>query len=241
MSTDLLMLRVRAMWADLAGAPVQFPPTGSVRVVVSPLSGLCPPLWVSVVALGGSAIVTVPNQRLARKLRAVLPTLPVRALTDVGSIGEALPVVAVGGPVTLHYVEPAYFRPLRKRVVVESLPPGHPDLVDFMARAEPPDAARSGLAKATSVFVVRRAGALVTAAGYRLWPDRVAHLGVMTAPSAFRRLGLGSAALSAATAHALARGLLPQGVAVPAASRHMFAALGFRELGTRLDVRLAAA
>ncbi|PWS40209.1 GNAT family N-acetyltransferase, partial [Streptomyces sp. ZEA17I] len=43
---------------------------------------------------------------------------------------------------------------------------------------------------------------------------------------------------SEATAHALAAGLLPQWRARPAASRRVAAALGYRELGAQLSVRL---
>jgi RimJ/RimL family protein N-acetyltransferase len=239
MTVDLLLLRVRAVWADLTGASVQFPPRGGVRVVVSPRSGLCPPSWVGVVLLGGSAIVTAPNEQVACRLRAVLPTLPVGALTDRHRIRAALPVVSVDGPARLQYVDSKYFRPARREVSVEALPPEHADLAAFLTAATGQDAARSGLARATSVFVVRVEGTVVAAGGYCRWPGGVAHLSVMTAAK-WRGRGLASAVVSAATADALARRLLPQATAVPDAACRMLSNLGFRELGARLDIRLAA-
>ncbi|NEB68512.1 GNAT family N-acetyltransferase, partial [Streptomyces fulvissimus] len=50
--------------------------------------------------------------------------------------------------------------------------------------------------------------------------------------------GLARQVASEATAHALAAGLLPQWRARPAASRRVAAALGYRELGAQLSVRL---
>ena len=239
MSTDSLLVRVRGLWADRAGVPVRFPPPGGVRVVVSPRSGLCPPQWVGVVLVGHAAIVTAPNPRLAGRLRAVLPTLPVRSLTDTARIGAALPVVGFGGPVTLHYVEQAQFRPVRYRFAVEVLPPAYPGLDAFLARQAEQDVGRSGLARATSVFVVQLEGSVVAAGGYRLLPGRVAALGALTTPR-WRGFGLARTLVSAATSDALARRLLPQAVAVAGDARRILASLGFRELGARIDLRVAA-
>ena len=44
---------------------------------------------------------------------------------------------------------------------------------------------------------------------------------------------------SAAVAHALGGGLMPQRRARPAESRRVAVALGFRELGVQLSIRLA--
>ncbi|WP_326702558.1 GNAT family N-acetyltransferase [Streptomyces cyaneofuscatus] len=79
---------------------------------------------------------------------------------------------------------------------------------------------------------------MLAAAGYAHWPRDTAHLCVLTAPDA-RGGGLARRVASEATAHALAAGLLPQWRARPAASRRVAAALGYRELGAQLSVRLA--
>ncbi|WP_319751999.1 hypothetical protein [Streptomyces sp. AK02-04a] len=65
MSREALVVRARGLWEGLARVPVSFAPTGGVSVVESPESEMCPVGWVGVVALGGSAIVTVPSARAA--------------------------------------------------------------------------------------------------------------------------------------------------------------------------------
>jgi L-amino acid N-acyltransferase YncA len=77
-------------------------------------------------------------------------------------------------------------------------------------------------------------------AGYRNWPCAIAHLSVLTA-SASRGRGLARAAASAAVAHAIEEGKLPQWRARAQASRRVARALGFRELGSQASIRLAAA
>jgi predicted GNAT family acetyltransferase len=63
---------------------------------------------------------------------------------------------------------------------------------------------------------------------------------VLTA-SAARGRGLARAAASAAVAHAIQEGRLPQWRARLPASRRVAHALGFRELGSQVSIRLAAA
>ena len=53
-----------------------------VEVVVSARSLLCPPSWVGVVTLGGSALVTAPDDRSAALLRRTFAGLPAPTLTD---------------------------------------------------------------------------------------------------------------------------------------------------------------
>jgi len=63
---------------------------------------------------------------------------------------------------------------------------------------------------------------------------------VLTAPAA-RGRGLARAAASAAVAHAIGEGRLPQWRARPEASRRVARALGFRELGSQVSIRLTTA
>lgn len=79
---------------------------------------------------------------------------------------------------------------------------------------------------------------VVAAAGYRVRPRRTAHIGVLTAPQA-RGRGLARVTGSAAVAHALAVGLLPQWRARPPASRRVAVMLGFEELGSQLSIEIA--
>ena len=101
------------------------------------------------------------------------------------------------------------------------------------------DADESGLAEITSpAFVARRGARVAAAAGYRAWPRTVAHLGVLTATEA-RGQGYARQVASAASFAALDKGQLPQWRARPTASRRVARALGFRELGAQLNLRMA--
>ncbi|MFJ2897349.1 GNAT family N-acetyltransferase [Streptomyces sp. NPDC087218] len=240
MSKDVLLLRARGLWENLAGVPVSFAPAGGVDVVVSPSSGLCPAGWAGVVALGGSVIVTVPTGDAALIVREALGRLPAGAVVDGARVREALPAAGVLGPAALSYASPEGFRPVGTGgPVVEQLPSCHPELRRLEQSAGDDDAGEAALDEITSpAFVVREHGRVVAAAGYRTWPGRTAHIGVLTAPTA-RGRGLARATGSATVAHALAAGLLPQWRARLPASRRVAGALGFEELGFQLSVEIA--
>ncbi|MGW4701896.1 GNAT family N-acetyltransferase [Streptomyces sp. NPDC004285] len=239
MPTHPLLLEARRLWEELAGAPRSFPPAGGVTVTVSPESALCPPGWVGVVALGGSALVTVPAETAAAPVRTALAGLPAEALVDEAALRAVLPVDGVLGPAALAYASPGGFRPVSGPVAVERVAGGHPALRALEEAAGREDAGEAALDDITSpAFVVREHGRVVAAAGHRAWPRRTAHLSVLTAPEA-RGRGLARAAASAAVADALAAGLLPQWRARHPASRRVAAALGFEELGTQLSLELS--
>ncbi|MEU1622192.1 GNAT family N-acetyltransferase [Streptomyces sp. NPDC005722] len=240
MSMDALVVRARELWEDLAQVPVSFAPTGCVNVVVSPRSGLCPEGWVGVVALGGSAIVTAPSDNAAVIVRDALGKLPLEAVVDIAAVREVLPVARVLGPAALSYASPASFRLAEAgALTVEQLPAVHPDLRILEQVAGHEDADEAALDEITSpTFVVREHNQVVAASGYLTWPRRTAQISVLTAPEA-RGRGLARVTGSAAVAHALAAGLLPQWRARPPASRRVAAALGFEELGSQLSIKIA--
>jgi len=237
MIDDPLRERARRLWADLAGTPVCFK-EAAVEVVVSPQSTLCPPGWVGIVAVGGAVIATAPDGDAAETVRRAFDDLPTDALIDPAALRDALPVGEVLGPATLAYCDAAGFRPA-DAAMVESIPAGHADLEALLALVPAEEADEAGLDEITSpVFVVRSATQVVAAAGYRTWPGNAAHIGVLTAP-AQRGRGLARVVATAAVADALRSELLPQWRARPEASRRVARALGFRELGYQLSVRLA--
>ncbi|MFF1839156.1 GNAT family N-acetyltransferase [Streptomyces sp. NPDC058231] len=240
MSIDPLLVRARGLWEDMASVPVSFAPIGGVSVVVSPESGMCPAGWVGVVALGGSAIVTAPSEDAAVIVRDAFATLPVETVADADAVRGVLPVARVLGPAALAYVFPDGLRPVSSgALTVEQLPGRHPDLRRLEKLAGDDDAGEAGLDEITSpAFVVREAGEVVAAAGYRAWPRRTAHISVLTAPG-WRGRGLARVTGSATTTHALAAGLLPQWRARVPESRRVAMALGFRELGAQLSIELA--
>ena len=79
---------------------------------------------------------------------------------------------------------------------------------------------------------------IISAAGYRDWPCDVAHMSMLTLTSA-RGRGLARTVASAALTHAIQQGKLPQWRARPQASRRVARALGFRELGFQVSIRVA--
>jgi GNAT superfamily N-acetyltransferase len=149
-----------------------------------------------------------------------------------------LPVLDVLGPATLAHLDRADFRPVPTSVAVEEVPVGDSGLAALLTRSGDEDAAESGLDDISSpACVVRDGDSVVAAAGYRAWPQSVAHLSVLVAPDR-RGHGLARAVASAAVARALDGGLLPQWRARPHPSRRVALALGFRELGAQLSVRV---
>ncbi|MER6576381.1 GNAT family N-acetyltransferase [Nonomuraea sp. NPDC001023] len=239
------------LWAGLAGVPGVFPGRGEVAVVVAAGSGLCPPGWTGIVVLDGGALVTVPDAGLVEPLRRALrgglgrdgvdlPQLSER-LSDGLSEGlfERLEVREVLGPATLAYVDAEEFVPCHAGAEVERLAVGDRDVGGLLAAVSEQDADESGLAEVGSaVWVVRaEGGEVVAAAGYRTWSDMAAHVSVLTAEG-FRGRGLARAVASAAVADALGAGLLPQWRARPEASRRVARALGFRELGLQVSLRV---
>lgn len=234
---DPLLKRVQRLWAGLAGTPVVFR-DAAVEVVVSPQSLLCPPGWVGVVALGDAAIATAPDDEVAGIVRHALTGLPTAAMTDPAALRDALPVQEALGPATLAYCDAAGFRPADTRAV-QTIPTDHSDLRTLLERVPAEDADEAGLAEVTSpVFVLRTDTGVMAAAGHRTWPGDTAHISVLTVP-AERGRGLARVVATAAVTDALHAGLLPQWRARPEASRRVARALGFRELGSQLSVRLA--
>ncbi|MFD6970530.1 GNAT family N-acetyltransferase [Streptomyces sp. NPDC059949] len=237
MPLDPLIARAQALWQDLAGAPVEFG-RSDVSVIVSPRSNLCPPSWCGVVVLGGAGIITVPTAEVAVQVRMVAAAVPPAALVQTDVLRARLPVVEVLGPTTLAYLSGPDFRPVSADRTVTRVPAEHPGLAALLTRAGQEDAGESGLDEISSpAFVVLDGVEVVAAAGYQDWPGRTAHLSVLTLPE-HRSRGLAKAVASAAVAHALDAGLMPQWRARPEASRRVARALGFLEVGAQLSMRL---
>jgi hypothetical protein len=251
--------RARGLWELLAGSGEPFPSDGRALVTVAPDSLLCPPGWVGVVELDGSALVSVPDEATAERARP-LTRLDPGQRTDLAAVGAVLPVLDALGPARLAYLDAASLTTVELRTTprpdpvglapaptsegpagldeVETRDVGDPDVRDLLTRVDPLDSDESGVAELTSpAFVVRRDGVVLAASGYRAWPGDVAHMSVLTAPEA-RGRHLGRLVARAATMHALDAGLLPQWRARVEPSRRIAAALGYQELGSQLSVRL---
>ena len=234
---DPLLTRARAAWVEMAGVPMAFHDEGGVEVAVSTSSLLCPPAWVGIVAMGDAAIITAPTGSQAATVRRMLHDMPLETLTDSDRLRAVLPIDEVLGPASLAYLDEGDFQPARPDDV-EVVLAGHDDLATLLASVTKDEADECGLADITSpAFVVRHGEHVVAAAGYRRWPGLLAHIGVLTKPDQ-RGRGLARAAASAAAADGIANRLLPQWRARPEPSRRVARALGFRQLGAQLSIRL---
>jgi RimJ/RimL family protein N-acetyltransferase len=234
-----LAARARELWEHLARAAPGF--ATALSVAVSPRSYLCPPGWVGIVVIGDAALATAPDPETARLVEQVLAGLPAASLTGTAVLADRLPVAESLGPASLAYLDPADFRPWPGDAAITPLDLDHHGLRQFLLAADAEELEESGIEEITTpAFAVREHGQVVAAAGYRDWPRDTAHLSVLTAATA-RGRGLARTVASAAVAHAVREGKLPQWRARPAPSRRVARALGFRELGSQVSIRLTAA
>lgn len=188
--------------------------------------------------MGEAVVVTVPSKRWWKVTRQRCDRLSVADWGDPNRLGRVMPIVEVLGPATLAYFDGDAREPVEAGSI-EMVSRGHPDLGVLLASVPVGDAEESGIAEITSpAAVVRRGGQVVAAAGYRRWPGQVAHMSVLTEPEQ-RGRGLARVVAGAAVAHGVANRLLPQWRARQDASRRVAQALGFRELGVQLSVRVA--
>lgn len=197
-----------------------------------------PPGWTGIVVIEDTAIATAPDPRTARDVRQALANVPVSSLTDAAVLSGRLPVAEIIGPATLAYLDAGDFRPQHDPDVIRSTDPRDPGLGRFLSAADTTELEESGMRQITSpAFTIREHGQIVAAAGYRDWPGRTAHFSVLTATRA-RGRGLARQAASAAAAHAIHEGKLPQWRARPETSRRVARALGYREVGSQASIRL---
>lgn len=230
--------RARILWETMAGAPVEF--AAVVKVATSAGSHLCPPGWTGIVVIDGAAIAVAPDPGAAREVQRALHGLPAASLTDAGLLSARLRILQVLGPAALAYLDPADFRPQDGSARTDALDPSDPELEEFLAAEHPAEVDESGVREISSAaFAVRERGRLAAVAGYSDWPCRTAHLCVLTGASA-RGRGLARIAASAAAGHALSEGMLPQWRARVEPSKRVARALGFRELGSQLSIRVSA-
>lgn len=237
-SAEAIVHRARLMWMELAGVPVEFPPPGSVNVVVSETSRLMSPGWTSIVVLEGAGIATVPTATDVELVGRALRELPFEALTDLNQMRSVLPAFGFTRPLSLSYLDAEDFHPAHGGVPIEELPATHNGVKTLLSGVTSTDLTLSGMHQLDStVFVTREDDTVTAAAGYSVWPLGVAHLLVLTSPD-HRRRGLGRAVASAATEQALSTGLSPQWRAQPEASRRIAASLGFRQYGHQISFLL---
>ena len=233
---DGLAARARDLWESLAGPGARF--ATAISAAVSPESHLCPPGWAGLVVIENAVLATAPDHDTARSTEEALGGVPVASLTDSIVLSRRLPGAELRGPATLAYLDPAEFRAWPSDALITPTAPDDLDFRQFVRAADAADVEESGIGElTTSAFAIREHGRVVATAGYHEWPLSTAHLSVLTA-SAARGRGLARAAASAAVAHAIQQGRLPQWRARIQESRRVARALGFRELGSQVSIRL---
>ncbi|MDD9153946.1 GNAT family N-acetyltransferase [Plantibacter flavus] len=230
-----VLATVRRLWQGLASPTARFS-AGRVAVVVNAGSMACPPGWIGVVEIDGSALAIVPDEDTARRL-AIEDESP-RSVGTVEFLRSRVQVAEVLGPATLDYLLPGRFRPADEIDVVASKA-SDPAIESLLSKVGDDEASESGIFGITSpLFSVREHGRVLAVAGYRSWPLGVAHVTALTAPEA-RGTGLATRLASTAVEHALAAGLLPQWRAADTnpGSRAVARKLGFSAIGRQLSAR----
>ncbi|GGS29449.1 hypothetical protein Snoj_25830 [Streptomyces nojiriensis] len=183
MADDLLLVRARELWVELAGTPVAFRSSGGAKVVVAPGSRLSPSSWIGIVRIGDAAIVTVPSVRVAGILDDAARKMTHKEIVEIARLRAVLPVLDVLGPASPFYLGRDGFLPVHEGAGVEQLPIGDGGLSALLARTGEEDARESDLEDISSpAFCLRRGDEVVAAAGYQSWPRSVAHLSVLVAP-----------------------------------------------------------
>ena len=225
--------RVSRAWAQLIGVSELQP----VQVVVSPDSALCPKGWIGVLGLAGSVTATVPRETLKAEVEGALSRLTAEQATSPQALLPFLPTTAeILGPASLFY--PEVFAPASTLIGVEEVTVD--ELAPLLHDTTGEDLEESGIAEISgTAFVVRAVdGTPLAACGYRLWPNGMAHLSVLTSHQ-HRKEGLGQRVATAAILRALANGLLPQWRARPIESQVLAVKLGLVRFGTQLSLRLS--
>ncbi len=235
---DSLITRAAALWCGLAGVPATFE-SGRITVVTAPAARTAPRGWIGAIRLADAALMTAPTPGLTAAVRNLVAGLEPALVCEPATIFVHHPPADVLGPTTLSYLEESRFRPVSG--VVDAIAVG-PEIEALETAAGAADADEAGVADVMSPVFVTRAvdGSVTSACGYRIWDGAIAHMCVLTHPD-YRGRGLATTVGSAATAHALAAGLLPQWRAIPAASIAIARSLGYTMAGAQLSFRLAPA
>lgn len=220
-------------WAQLVGLSV----LQGVQVIVDSKSPLAPRGWIGILALDGTITASVPRADLAGPVNAALVDLSSRQATMSDVVVPRLPPTrAALGPASLFY-PPNEFSVGGFGAVEEV---SAADVESLLEAACPEELNESGVRElASPLFGSRSAtGALAAVSGYRRWPNKVAHLAVLTHPD-HRRGGHGRRVAVAAIRHAMDEHLLPQWRARPVASKMLARSLGLTELGAQLSLEPA--
>lgn len=188
----------------------------------------------SVVRLGGTTVVGAPSAALA-SLRELTPQQLVEPAALIAALERFDPELF--GAARLAFADRRTVTALTHQPAREATRADLQAVTDALTEAERDEC---GLLEMDRWWVLeQRAHEPVAAAGYEIWDDRIAHIGVAVAPS-HRGEGLGAAVASAVISDAVSSGLVVQwrsGVD-NAASAELGRRLGAVVLGEQVTVDL---
>jgi GNAT superfamily N-acetyltransferase len=231
-----------AYWARVFGcAPERLRPSGPLVVPHSP--ELADYSGFYLLTFGAAPVVSLPPPLLeshgARAAAAARDGLGDEARWRAVFGGM---VEAVIGPAAIRYADRETLRPLPPDPDTRLLTPHDAEVFAALRRAFTDSEWEDGGSElgehpVAGAFADR---VLASIAGYEVWGEAIAHVSVVTHP-AFRRRGLGAAAVSRIAAEALRRGLLAQYRALETNAPSLAIAdrLGFQPYARSLAVRLA--
>lgn len=228
--SDEALRTIRRVWAGRLGvSPDVFASDGPVFVDWAPHP------VVVVVRLGATTVVTAPEPGLTSIRR-----LPAHQLLEPVAFLAALEAEESQfvGKAQLSFADPQTCTP---RGAARAREASRADVEAVTSACSADERQESGLLEMETWWVADEpAGQSVAAAGYEIWDEAIAHVGVAVAPRG-RGRGLGAAVATAAVDHALSGGLIPQWRSAweNTASAGVGKRLGFVPLGVQLAIDLA--
>ena len=229
--SDSTKAAIRAMWAARLKVPVSY-----FEPAISNYSEREDSTWVVIVELDDSRVIVAPSFALI-----LLSQLPIDQLFDVDLVTSTLAQFSPRpiGSALLLYAETELNEPMadqRARSAFE----GQIDVI--LSKCLASEVEESGLSEMDTRFEeVDSKGDLIALAGYEIWNDRVAQLGVLVDPLQ-RGRGIGQKVARVAIEDARLKNLVPQWRAridnVP--SIRLATELGFVHLGRQLAIEVSA-
>src|SRR5262249_44587045 len=157
---DSIFESITDAWRDLSGLPDAFVRKGGTTLGAVAASAICPPGWCGYVRIGDGIVMTAPDLRRAERLSEAA----FRSAPEAGRLG----------PAVLAFLDHPVVRPSGDVAEVTATDPA---ILDLEHAVGPAEAGEAGIGQSLSpVFVAINQRALVAAAGYRPWLDRLAHI-----------------------------------------------------------------
>lgn len=188
----------------------------------------------AVVRVGATVVIGAPEHLLS-PLRELPPSQLLEPASLMSALADHRPELL--GPARLAYVDA---RSLSLSSTSTARRASRLELASVLAACEDEDSEESGLEDMERWWIADGPdGEPAAAAGYEIWDDHIAQLGILVAPG-HRGNGYGAGAASAAIEHALEAGLVPQwrSAAGNEPSERLGMRLGFVPYGEQITLLL---